>query len=143
MGQRKNKNTRSEATAPIWPNNNLENSEASEVEDEQSSYFSTPGTLNIQNENWSSGAHSILENSLPGPSQDDTRDARSLIAITHLKSWCQMCEVSKFILVNKVNYAFIIETWLRSSVVDSVIDIPSYSVVQRDHQSDHHGGICL
>ena len=55
----------------------------------------------------------------------------------------KMREVSKFILWNKVNYAFVIETWLRSSVVDSVIDIPSYSVVQRDHQSDHHGGICL
>ena len=32
-GQRKN--TRSEATAPIWSNNNLENSEASEAEDER------------------------------------------------------------------------------------------------------------
>lgn len=83
MGQPKNKNTRSEATAPIWPNNNLEKKEASEVEDEQSSYFSTPGTLNIQNETWSSGAHSILENSLPGPSQDDTRDARSQNEVSH------------------------------------------------------------
>ena len=83
MGQRKNKHTRSEATAPIWPNNNLENSKASEVEDEQSSYFSTPGTLNIQNESWISGAHSILENSLPGPSQDDTRDARSQNEVSH------------------------------------------------------------
>lgn len=83
MGQPKTKNTRSEATAPIWPNNNLENREASEVEDEQSSYFSTLGTLNIQNETWSSGAHSILENSLPGPSQDDTRDARSQNEVSH------------------------------------------------------------
>ena len=134
---------------------NLENSEASEVEDEQSSYFSTPGTLNVQNETWSSGAHSILENSLPGPSQDDTRDARSQnevshryytpkIVVSNVRSLVpKMCEVSKFILRNKINYVFIIETWLMSSVVDSVIDIPSFSVLQRDHQSDHHGGICL
>ena len=76
-GQRKNKNTRSEATAPIWSNNNLENSEASEVEDKQNSYFSPPGTLNIQNDTSCSGAHSTSENSLPGPSWDDVRDARS------------------------------------------------------------------
>ena len=45
----------------------------------------------------------------------------------------KMCEVSEFIT----------ETWLRSSVVDSVIDIPGYSVLRRDRQSDHHVGICL
>ena len=56
----------------------------------------------------------------------------------------KMCEVSEFILRNQVNYAFITETWLRSSVVDSVyIDIPGYSVLRRDRQSDHHGGTCL
>ena len=51
--------------------------------------------------------------------------------------------MSEFILRNQVNYAFITETWLRSSVVDSVIDIPGYSVLRRDRQSDHHGGIYL
>ena len=125
------------------------------VEDEQNSYFSTPGALNIQNDTSSSGAHSTSEKSLPGPSLDDARDARSQnevsrryytskIVVSNVMSLVpKMCEVSEFILRNQVNYAFITETWIRSSVVDSVIDIPGFSVLRRDRQSDHHGRICL
>ena len=143
------------APAKFWSNNNLENSEASEVEDEQNLYFSTPGALNIQNDTSSSGAHSTSEKSLPGPSLDDARDARSQnevsrryytskIVVSNVMSLVpKMCEVSEFILRNQVNYAFITETWIRSSVVDSVIDIPGFSVLRRDRQSDHHGRICL
>ena len=75
---------------------------------------------------------------------------KSLVDITHkimvsnmMSLVPKMCEVNEFILRNQVNYAFITETWLRSSVVDSVIDIQGFSVLRRDRQSDHHGGICL
>jgi hypothetical protein len=55
----------------------------------------------------------------------------------------KMCEVSEFILRNQIGLAFIAETWLKSSVVDSIIDIPGYSVLRRDRSSDSHGGVCL
>ena len=53
------------------------------------------------------------------------------------------CEVSEFVLRNKVSLAFITETWLKSFVSDSVIDIPGYSVLRRDRSSNGHGGTCL
>ena len=40
-------------------------------------------------------------------------------------------------------FAFITESWLKSSVCDSVIDIPGYSVLRKDRASESHGGICL
>ena len=98
----------------FWSNNNLENSKASEVEDEQNSYFSTPGALNIQNDTSRSGAHSTAENSLPGPSLDDPRDARSQnevsrryytpkIMVSNVISLVpKMSEVSEFILRDQV-----------------------------------------
>ena len=42
----------------------------------------------------------------------------------------KMREVSEFILPNQVSLAFITESWLKSSVCDSVIDIPGYSVLR-------------
>ena len=55
----------------------------------------------------------------------------------------KMSEVSEFILRNQVSLAFITESWLKSSVCDSVIDIPGYSVLRKDRASESHGGICL
>ena len=54
-----------------------------------------------------------------------------------------MTKVSEFILRNQVGLAFITETWSKSSVCDSVIDIPGYSVLQKDRSNESHGGICL
>ena len=55
----------------------------------------------------------------------------------------KMTEVSEFILRNQVSLAFITETWLKSSVCDSMIDIPGYSVLRKDRSNESHGGICL
>ena len=55
----------------------------------------------------------------------------------------KMTEVSEFILRNKVSLALITETWLKSSVCDSVIDIPGYTVLRKDRSYESHGGICL
>ena len=46
----------------------------------------------------------------------------------------KMSEVCEFSLLrNKVSLAFITEKWLQSSVTVSVIDIPGYSVLRRNH----------
>ena len=55
----------------------------------------------------------------------------------------KMTEVSEFVLRDQVSLAFITETWLKSSVCDSVIDIPVYSVLRKDRSDECHGGICL
>ena len=55
----------------------------------------------------------------------------------------KMTEVSEFILRNKVSLAFITETWLKSSVCVSLIDIPGYSVLRKDRSNESHGGIYL
>ena len=55
----------------------------------------------------------------------------------------KMTEVSELILRNEVSLAFITESWLKSSVCDSLIDIPGYSVLRKDRSNESHGGICL
>ena len=55
----------------------------------------------------------------------------------------KITEVSEFILRNQVSLAFITETWLKSSVCVSLIDIPGYSVLRKDRSNESHGGICL
>lgn len=46
-------------------------------------------------------------------------------------------------LRNNVGLSFITETWLKSSIAVSVIDIPGYSVLRRDRSSYHQDGVCL
>jgi len=35
------------------------------------------------------------------------------------------------------------ETWLKSTILDTVVDIPGYNIMRRDWSSDNHGGVCL
>lgn len=35
------------------------------------------------------------------------------------------------------------ETWLKSTILDSVIHIPGYSIIRRDRRVEDHGGVCL
>ena len=51
-------------------------------------------------------------------------------------------EIREFISRNKVHFAFITETWLRSSISDGVVSIPNFAVIRKDRQSDSHGGVC-
>ena len=55
----------------------------------------------------------------------------------------KIVEVEEFIVRNKVSMAFITETWLKSTVVDSVVGISGYSIIRRDRSSEEHGGVCL
>ena len=38
--------------------------------------------------------------------------------------------------------AFVAETWPKSAVEDTVVDIPGFSILRRDRTSNAHGGIC-
>ena len=55
----------------------------------------------------------------------------------------KIVEVEEFVARNKVSLAFITETWLKSTVMDSVVDIPGYSIIRKDRSSEEHGGMCL
>lgn len=53
-------------------------------------------------------------------------------------------EIQEFLLRTKINLAVITETWLKDSVVDSVVDIPGYTIVRKDTRIvNSHGGVCL
>ena len=52
-------------------------------------------------------------------------------------------EVEEFVAQNKVSLAFITETWLKPTVMDSVVDTPGYSIIRKDQSSEEHGGVCL
>ncbi|XP_068691562.1 uncharacterized protein [Montipora foliosa] len=51
-------------------------------------------------------------------------------------------EIREFVLRTKVHLAFITETWLRSSISDSVVSIPDFVVIRKDRHLDSHGGVC-
>lgn len=45
----------------------------------------------------------------------------------------KITEVQEFIDRNKVSLAFVTETWLKSAVVDTVVDVPGFSIVWTGH----------
>lgn len=55
----------------------------------------------------------------------------------------KITEVQEFTDRNKVTLAFVTETWLKSAVEDTVVDIPGFSIVRRDRASNAHGNVCL
>ena len=55
----------------------------------------------------------------------------------------KILEVQEFVLRNNVSLAFITETWLESTIADSIVDIPGYNVIRRDRSSEDHGGVCF
>ena len=66
------------------------------------------------------------------------------IMITNVRSLVpKIDEVQKFLNRNYIFIAFTTKTWLRPAIVDSVIDIPGYTVLRKDRISDNHGGACL
>ena len=55
----------------------------------------------------------------------------------------KITEVQEFTDRNKVTLTFVTETWLKSAVEDTVVDIPGFSIVRRDRASNAHGNVCL
>ena len=52
-------------------------------------------------------------------------------------------EVRSVVLDLKPNLGFFTETWLRETMCDSLLQIPSYSLIHLDRTTDHHGGVGL
>lgn len=55
----------------------------------------------------------------------------------------KLAEVEEFILRNRVDIAFITETWLKDTICDSVVDIPGFSIFRKDREVLQHGGVCI
>lgn len=36
-----------------------------------------------------------------------------------------------------------LNVFLREGIPDSIVDIPGYTIIRRDRQTDSHGGVCL
>lgn len=68
----------------------------------------------------------------PGPNQEFTSYYEPKIMATNVRSLVsKMSEVREFLLRNYVSFAFVTETWLKSLIPDSVIDVPGYSILRR------------
>ena len=66
------------------------------------------------------------------------------IMVTNVMSLApKIDEVHEFIHRSKAGLVFITETWLKSSIQDSVIDISGYTVLRKDRSLDNHGGVCI
>jgi hypothetical protein len=62
------------------------------------------------------------------------------IMITNVRSLTpKIEEVQEFLNRNDITMAFITETWLKPTIMDSVISIPGYTVLRKDRASDNHG----
>ena len=66
------------------------------------------------------------------------------IMITNVRSLTpKIEEVQEFVNRNDITMAFITEPWLKPTIMDSVINIPGYTVLRKDRASDNHGVVCL
>ena len=113
------------------------------------------GTLNIQNDTFafrSTGSfHQIVGDHArdAGPQEPSVTPPRKnfyvpKIMVSNTMSLApKIVEMEEFVARNKVSLAFITETWLKSTVMDSVVDIPGYSIIRKDRSSEEHGGVCL
>ena len=127
-------------------------------------HIGKPGTLNIQNDTFASSSildHLSVTESANHATRGHARDSgpqESHVTSPSKNSSCfipkimvanvmslvpKILEVEEFINRSNVSLAFITETWLKSTVTDSVIDIPGYSVIRRDRSSEENCGVCL
>ena len=84
-----------------------------------------------------------------GPDRSDQSPQRSVfytpkIMVSNVMSLVpKLVEVQEFLLRTQVDLAFITETWLKTTIANTVVDIPGYSIIRRDRMSNDHGGVCL
>ena len=52
-------------------------------------------------------------------------------------------QVQEFIFRNNTSIIFSTETWLKSLILDIVVDIPGYTIIRRDREHDDHGSVCI
>ena len=66
------------------------------------------------------------------------------IMVTNIRSLVpKIEEIQEFINRNQISIVFVTETWLRSTIMDSVVDITGYSLIRKDRSSDCHGGVAI
>ena len=84
-----------------------------------------------------------------GPNPSDQFPQRSVfytpkIMVSNVISLVpKLVKVQEFLLRTQVDLAFITETWLKTTIANTVVDIPGYSIIRRDRMSNDHGGVCL
>ena len=84
-----------------------------------------------------------------GPNPSDQSPQRSVfytpkIMVSNVMSLVpKLVEVQEFLLRTQVDLAFITETWLKTTIANTVVDIPGYSIIRRNRMSNDHGGVCL
>ena len=49
--------------------------------------------------------------------------------------------IKEFINRIQISIVIVTATWLRSTVMDSVVDITGYSLIRKDRSSDCHAGV--
>ena len=65
-------------------------------------------------------------------------------SILSQNSWLQiLCRLHRRSWKYKNLFSAITETWLKSTIADSTVDIPGYNVIWRHRSSEDHGGVCL
>ena len=169
-GRRKLRTTGCETSRPnlqsrLLPFNSVSGQDIeAETQTQCNFHIGKPGTLNIQNDTFASSSildHLSVTESANHATRSHARDSgpqeshvTSLsknsscfvpkIMVTNVMSLVpKILEVEEFINRSNVSLAFITETWFKSTVTDSAIDIPGYSVIRRDRSSEEHGGVCL
>ena len=78
-----------------------------------------------------------------GSPHNSTYHAQKIMVADMMSLTPKITEVQEFIDRNKVSLAFVTETWLKSPVEDTVVDIPGFCIVRRDRAPNAHGGVCL
>ena len=169
-GRRKLRTTGCETSRPnlqsrLLPFNSVSGQDIeAETQTQCNFHIGKPGTLNIQNDTFASSSildHLSVTESANHATRGHARDSgpqESHVTSPSKNSACfvpkimvnnlmslvpNILEVEEFINRSNVSLAFITETWSKSTVTDSVIDIPGYSVIRRDRSSEEHGGLCL
>ena len=52
-------------------------------------------------------------------------------------------EMRPFVHNSGADIAAFTETWLKDSILDTVVDIPGYNIVRKDRVTRIHGGVCI
>ena len=52
-------------------------------------------------------------------------------------------KITEIVERNNISLAFVAETWLKSAVEDTVLDVPGFSIVRRHRTSNTRGGVCF
>lgn len=67
----------------------------------------------------------------------------SIMRFNHISLTIELSEVQELLIRQNVQIGCIAESWLMEHTSDSVVNIEGYSIVQKDHASLDHRGVCV